>query len=135
MLRIRQSKVPRLHQSLDRPSHLAGKTAAPPSLHIALAHNAVSEFINAVKGRFDDALALFYDERGGRVVGLVFNPILDKPRRWTVNLDFPTKPVVDEAETRTSNKSKALMVVLDRQALLAGILRLGSGLIDSVDST
>lgn len=78
-----------------------------------------------------DSAVLFWDEYGGTTVYGLFNPLLAKPRSWTPALDFPARPVA-VAEGVIRKKSNKLMVELDKDALLGGLVRLSRDVVGSV---
>jgi U3 small nucleolar RNA-associated protein 22 len=83
---------------------------------------------------------VFYDRHGGSVVGLLWNPEKEQPRNLKAFLPYSTKPT--EGEVSRCQKSslceigtdyQAALVVVNKEAVLGEIARLGSGIVDRIE--
>lgn len=87
-----------------------------------------TEFVELLQDLYSDTFRLFHDEQGGDVIGGMWNPSLSKRRDFKVALGFNTMPVSLEDEASSSKRG----VVLNKEAVLDEIRRLGSSLIREV---
>lgn len=73
----------------------------------------------------------FYDSLGGTTISGIFNPLLLQPKTIkTHNHEYLTKPALDQS-TKANASTKGL-VVMDTEATLQGIQRLGVGIIHRI---
>ncbi|TIA99015.1 hypothetical protein E3P94_02276 [Wallemia ichthyophaga] len=71
---------------------------------------------------YGDVLLFFHDKCGGCIVGALWNPTYNAPRKWKVGLHYPVKPT-DQGKDE---------VVIDKQAIIAEIAALGYDMMDSI---
>ncbi|KAH8929973.1 Nrap protein [Atractiella rhizophila] len=127
IIHLAQDRNPRAYQSLSFTStDLKASEEKAPESEVVVGWDPVSEFVHTLMLVYSDSLLLFYDEHGGSVIRGLFNPTLDVPRDFRVNLDFTSRP-----EGEGSEKQK---VVLNRGAILDQIRSLGGGLVTQVES-
>lgn len=100
-------------------------------MRIPVSFDQVSDFVDACEAYVGDAAVLFFDRHGGTSVYGIFNPLLEKPRLWNGAIDFPARPAEDEQDVK-ERKKKGSLVTLDKHALIANLVRLGRGLVSSV---
>ncbi|KAJ5652514.1 hypothetical protein N7507_009940 [Penicillium longicatenatum] len=86
----------------------------------------VKSFVHDVQACYGQSVLLFHgDERCGVIAGL-WNPQTLKPRNWSLKTAYSTAPA--------GSKEGADRVTINQQAILNEIIRLGEGLIDTVDA-
>lgn len=94
--------------------------------------NPVQLYIAELRQLYGDCVALFHED-GGNVVAGLWNPLVARPRKFKVNAGFSTKPCPGKYEDDEENgKEKEGKVVIDREAILAEMARLGGDMVKSV---
>ncbi|PCH41941.1 Nrap-domain-containing protein [Wolfiporia cocos MD-104 SS10] len=83
-----------------------------------------------LKRVYKDTFVLFHDPLGGDRYGAVWDPSLKTPRPFRVLGGFSSTPVRKDAE-KSKEKDKSL-VVLNEDAILSEIERIGSGLVKKI---
>ncbi|EPQ25892.1 uncharacterized protein PFL1_06923 [Pseudozyma flocculosa PF-1] len=106
---------------VDLPSTL-GPVARP-------GFDAGAAFLQILVTHYADTFRLFYDTEGGTVLGGTWNPALQRERHFKVALGFSSRPVEDGGRKSSSPAD----VVLNRQAILAEIERIGQGVVESIE--
>lgn len=87
----------------------------------------IKSFVHDVQACYNQSVLLFHgDERCGVVTGL-WNPQMQKPRSWNLKLAYSTGPAsVEEAQDQ---------VMINQQAILNEIARMGDGLVEAIETT
>ncbi|KAL8278934.1 hypothetical protein RQP46_008603 [Phenoliferia psychrophenolica] len=85
----------------------------------------VADFVSQVQASYPSTFLLFHSTDGAPVIGGIWNPSAEAPRAWKIGLGFPCKPVVGE-DGKDDGKAR---VVLDKEAVMREIERLGTGLV------
>lgn len=78
---------------------------------------------------YPSTFLLFFSPDGSPIIGGIWNPAAEGPRQWKVGLGFPAKPVNVTGE-ESGSKAK---VVLDKDAVLGEVERLGAGLVKRIE--
>jgi U3 small nucleolar RNA-associated protein 22 len=87
----------------------------------------VKSFVHDVQACYNQSVLLFHgDERSGVVAGL-WNPQMVKPRAWNLKTAYSTAPASE------SSQEKHDQVKINHPAILNEILRLGEGLVDTIE--
>jgi len=80
---------------------------------------------------YTDIALLFTDVQCPTTIFGVWNPSLKEPRRWRVMSGYNAKPV-PLSEEKGSKKEKEL-VILNEQAILKEMTRMGEGIVERVE--
>jgi len=80
-------------------------------------------FVAQLQRVYGDAMLVFHDEYGGRVIGIVWNPAKNAPRAFKPFLGYNSAPA----------PSEAALVHINKDAIVAEIARLGAGIVVSVE--
>ncbi|ORX40762.1 Nrap protein [Kockovaella imperatae] len=89
---------------------------------IRIAFDPALAFAQDIQRLYGDTLLVFFDQHGGQVIGLLWNPDKVPSRALKPFLGYSTKPSAGEAA----------LVTLDKDAVITEIQRLGEGLIKSI---
>lgn len=92
--------------------------------------NPVQLYIEDLRDLYGDSVVLFHGDCGGFVAGL-WNPLLGGERKFKVNAGCATKPCL-RGEDGDEDEGEEGKVVLDREVILAEMVRLGGDMIKSV---
>ncbi|KAH9815393.1 Nrap protein [Melampsora americana] len=120
MTRVQQSLQLQVYENVD-----------PLGLSIEIGDDPISEFVKELQRLHGDTIMFFYDALGGTSIAGIFNPLLLVPKTMkTHNRDYLTKPISDQP-TKTNLSTKAL-VVMDTDATLSSIKKIGTGIIHHI---
>ncbi|KAH8827847.1 Nrap protein [Flagelloscypha sp. PMI_526] len=87
-------------------------------------------FVDDLRRVYDGTLKIFHDILGGNKVGIIWDPTLLNPRPFRVLGGYTTLPVEEGSAKKKSSKEQ--QVVLNKEALVGEIMRLGEGLLDQI---
>ncbi|BEJ17027.1 hypothetical protein CspHIS471_0604280 [Cutaneotrichosporon sp. HIS471] len=90
---------------------------------IRLGFDPASLLVADIQQVYGDAVRVFHDAHGGRALGLLWNPTRSVPRAFKPFLGFNAAPAGGEAA----------LVVLNKEAVVAEITRLGRGIVAAVE--
>ena len=92
----------------------------------------VQEFVHEVQEVYGSSLMLFYSGGQKGVVAGLWSPVVTASRAWKVNLAYSTIPTAEEVAEEEQPEAGAKAVV-NKEAILAEIARLGGSLIEKID--
>ncbi|KAM0787762.1 hypothetical protein ACM66B_003819 [Microbotryomycetes sp. NB124-2] len=111
---------------------LAGEVELDEDTEVRVGWDPVSDFVRDLETVFPSTFVLFHAKEGGCVVGGIWDPSVEgPPRSFKIGLGFPFKPVADKSSKTASDKEddKTTKVVIDKEAVLRQIKRIGQGLV------
>lgn len=129
VIQLNPTVLPRYYQNINaessvwtRDSHL-GITKSTPRPGF----DPLPLFLADLQSTFADTLKFFADPLGGDRIGAIWLPGLGSPRSFRALAGFSSKPLPKEDKAKDKE-----LVVLNRQAVLDDIGRLGSGLVQKI---
>lgn len=126
--------LPRYHQSINAESSALSKDRTIPQEDDATPRPGFDPawlLFQDLQVTYSDTLKFFYDVYGGRYIGAIWLPIVSGIRPFRVMGGFSSTPAVQEQKPNEKNKGT---VVLNKQAVLDEIERLGAGFIKKVEA-
>lgn len=129
VIQLNPTVLPRYYQNVNadssvwtRGSHL-GITESTPRPGF----DPLPLFFADLQSTFIDTLKFFADPLGGDRIGAIWLPSLETPRSFRALAGFSSKPLPKEDEAKDKER-----VMLNRQAVLDDIGRLGTGLVQKI---
>ncbi|KAK4047715.1 U3 snoRNP protein [Microbotryomycetes sp. JL201] len=108
---------------------LAGETMEAPVDDVRISWDPVTDFVKDLETLFPSTFVLFHAKEGGCVIGGIWEPSVEgAPRSFQIGLGFPFKPDLKSGHSKTEEK-QTNKVVIDKEAVLAQIKRIGQGLV------
>lgn len=133
LIELNPMVLPRYHQSVNFDSCAWSKDRTKPREDDAIPRPGFDPawlLFQDLQATYSDTLNFFYDVCGGHYIGAIWLPIVSGVRPFRVMGGFSSTPVSQDQKTSERNKGT---VVLNKQAVLDEIERMGTGLIKKVE--
>ncbi|KAL4063702.1 Nrap protein [Scleroderma citrinum] len=131
LIELKPGVLPRYHQAIDADPSVWSKDRTTPQADSGTSHPGFDPawlLFNDLQTTYSDTLKLFYDVLGGHCIGGIWLPSVLGVRPFRVMGGFSSAPTATE-KSKMKNKAS---VVLNRQAVLDEIERLGTGIIKKI---
>ncbi|KAF9552839.1 Nrap protein [Agrocybe pediades] len=113
---------------LEKRGKYANRTQEDDSAVVLPGFDPAQMFFSDLQRVYADTLKVFFDPYGGNQIGAVWDPTLKEPRPFRVLGGFSSMPIKKETE-KAKDKGQ---VVLNQEAVVSEIGRLGSGLVKKI---
>ncbi|KAF8343082.1 Nrap protein [Cantharellus anzutake] len=132
LIHIDPLMVPRNAQHINLDWGLMPHKRSDQGIHrgVLLNFDPLRSFCDDIQHIYGDSVALFYDPYGGVKIGGVWNPSLREPKPHQVLLGFSPEPTKSNS---SGPKQGKLTVVLNVEAILAEVQRLGGDLVERIE--
>ncbi|KAI8149209.1 Nrap protein [Fennellomyces sp. T-0311] len=140
VIHLKADRCTRYYQNL-RPQNklLASKESSILGDTAYAKFDPVAEYIRELERVYGDIVLLFHDQFGGDKIGVVWDPSTTAPKQWKVNVGYNSVPVDMNQdgflEHAKGKKEISKLVKPNFAAILREMDRLGSGIVDSIQSS